>query len=240
MKFRHHQPPGFSVTVLRFFPALSHATNACYLSVRRPEFNPTGVCCRGRQTDIGKDFFSESFGSPLPLIFPLTLLPPLMCAAHWTGQQFVIASVGFTFEPIFMEQSPSWEPAANSTIQEIFSLVWSPGVNRHLYKSQPLDPILTQFNPGHIWTVYFCKIHFNNILLSTCTSPDVLFSFHVFRQNFCTHFLSPPSVPHVAPWRMGCNISIINKPRQWYIYKQVCVCVYVCWLAVWTMCMYQR
>jgi hypothetical protein len=30
------------------------------------------------------------------------------------------------------------------------------------------------------------------------------------------HFLSPPCVPHVAPWGIGCNMSVINKPRQWW------------------------
>jgi hypothetical protein len=64
--------------------------------------------------------------------------------------------------PIYIEQSP-WEAYSRSAGNEIPRLVWNPKVHFQVYKSTPVDPILSQINPVQTTTPYFFKIYSNSI-----------------------------------------------------------------------------
>jgi len=57
-----------------------------------------------------------------------------------------------------MERSPSSETTSFSSSQEILRISNKPNVDYLLHKSQPLVPILSQFNPISVTTTFFLKI----------------------------------------------------------------------------------
>jgi len=59
----------------------------------------------------------------------------------------------------FMEEGPYWEANSYGSLK----------INFHIYKSSPLDPILSHINQFHILTSHFFKVHFI-ILPSTLRS----------------------------------------------------------------------
>jgi hypothetical protein len=57
-----------------------------------------------------------------------------------------------------MELGPSWETTSGLATQELSDTLWNPRLQYPLHKSLPLDPILSQSNPGHTTPAYFSNI----------------------------------------------------------------------------------
>jgi len=57
-----------------------------------------------------------------------------------------------------MKQSPSSEANINLADQQIPRILWNPKVYYRVYKSSPLDPILSQMNSVHTFSHYFPNI----------------------------------------------------------------------------------
>jgi hypothetical protein len=68
-----------------------------------------------------------------------------------------------------MNQSP-WEVNNRPADQEISLLLFTPEVCFRDDKSLPLNPILSQINPVHIFLSYLFKIYFNIIPVSQVDS----------------------------------------------------------------------
>jgi len=88
--------------------------------------------------------------------------------------------------------SPSSEANRFSASQEIPHILWNPKVHYRIHKCPPTVPILSQFDPVHVPTTYFLKIHLNIILPSTSVSPKWSLSHKFHHQN--TIYVS--SLPH--------------------------------------------
>lgn len=58
-----------------------------------------------------------------------------------------------------MEQNPFWGVNIRSAGQEIPWILWNSKDHYRDYKSSLIDPILSQINPAHTFTIYFFKTH---------------------------------------------------------------------------------
>jgi hypothetical protein len=96
-----------------------------------------------------------------------------------------------------MKQSPS-EANCRSASQEILRILWNPKIHYRAYRNLPLVRILTQMNSVHIFPLYFPKIHFNIIFLSTPTSSEWSLPFSFSDKEF-VRILHLPCVLHAPP-----------------------------------------
>ena len=54
------------------------------------------------------------------------------------------------FKDNYIQQNNSWEASSSSTSQQIQRILCNPKFHIHFHNSQPLVPIMSQFNPLHI------------------------------------------------------------------------------------------
>jgi hypothetical protein len=66
-----------------------------------------------------------------------------------------------------MEESASSESNSRLAGQEDPRCLFNPKVHCRVHNGPQMDLILSHVNPGHIFTLYFLKIIFNIILVST-------------------------------------------------------------------------
>jgi hypothetical protein len=76
-----------------------------------------------------------------------------------------------------------WKADCHSAYQKIMLSLWKPKVHYRLYKSPPLDPILSQPNPIRLIYPYLPKVHLNVILPPTPRSSQWSFPFGPPNQN---------------------------------------------------------
>ena len=91
------------------------------------------------------------------------------------------------------EQIHSWEINRFSASQGIHRILWDPKVNYRIHKRPPPVRNLTQFDPVHIPTSHFPRIHLNIILSSMPGSSKWSFSLRFAPRN-CINLSSPPFV----------------------------------------------
>ena len=103
-----------------------------------------------------------------------------------------------------MQQSPSWEANQFAASQEIPCILRNPKVPYRIHKYPPPVPILSQFDPVHIPTSHYLKIHLNFILPSMPGSPKWCLSFQFPHQNPVYAFPLPHTyyMPHplISSW----------------------------------------
>ena len=58
-----------------------------------------------------------------------------------------------------MQESLHWESCRSSDGQEISFVLWNQNVHYPIHNSSPQVPVLSQMNPVHAVTSYFCEIH---------------------------------------------------------------------------------
>lgn len=82
-----------------------------------------------------------------------------------------------------IEQSPS-----SGIEQEFTHRVWNPRVYCNAHNSQPLEPILSQFNPVHAIITYCIEICFSIIMIKCKQFSWLVPSFQVYKLKFLFSF----------------------------------------------------
>jgi hypothetical protein len=82
-----------------------------------------------------------------------------------------------------MKLSPSWEVNSRPATQELSYTLRNPKFHYRVHKSPPQIPILSQMNPVHITTSYFCKIYLIMIFPLTSRSSSSSLFFFLFPQK---------------------------------------------------------
>jgi hypothetical protein len=103
-----------------------------------------------------------------------------------------------------MVQDIIWKADCRSDCHNILLSLWNPKVCYHVYKSPPLDPILSQQNQVHSICPHLPKVHLNVILSHTPRSPQWSLLFGTANQNpvntsLLSHVFHMSHPPHL-PW----------------------------------------
>jgi hypothetical protein len=116
-----------------------------------------------------------------------------------------------------MEHRDWWEAHSDSASQQIPRTLWNPKVQCCVHKSPPVDPILSQLNPGHTLTTCFFKIYLHMTLLPKPRSPSGPF-LSSFPPKFCTHISSLPWVPMFLYIEVWIATSFTTVPPHSVLY----------------------
>ena len=105
------------------------------------------------------------------------------------------------------EQTPCWgatrSAGGNETSRKLRS--------RHV-------PTLSHIDPIHVLPPCFLNIHFNITLLSTPVFPKIVAYLHGSTPNICSHFCSPPHVPHAPQISSPCIDHPIILAEQYILW----------------------
>lgn len=86
------------------------------------------------------------------------------------ASEFSCRLVGIHIISDVMEEGPSCENDSCSGGQEFSSILCVPNVHNRIHRIPPLNPVRSQFNPFHTFTICFFKNHVNIVLSSGAKS----------------------------------------------------------------------
>jgi hypothetical protein len=110
------------------------------------------------------------------------------------------------------------------SIKKIPAFLWNPKFHCRIYKRPPLDFILSQFNPFHIFIPYLFKTHFNN-LSHRVRSPKWCFP-SCFPTKILYPFLFPPHVLHIPAISSSFRITAVITSGEDYKLWNSSLCIW--------------